>query len=71
MIFILNDYLDNYLVLDLTKTFNEFKQPSIDKKRIKEAKLRQMIYKRLLEDFSTQSKSKRTGKPSLFNTDLL
>ena len=62
IIFILNDYLDNYLVLDLNTALNEFKRPTVNKVRLKQAKIRQIVYRRLLEDFSPQSKYKRTGK---------
>ena len=65
MLFILNDYLDYYLHPMLSSSFSailsEFKRVRINKYQMKKVKLRLMIYKRLLEDFSPQSKHKRTG----------
>ena len=65
-IFILNDYLDNYLypILDMS-ILNRINKPIMTKDQIKQAKLRQFIYKRLLEDYFVQSKYKRTGSYSI------
>ncbi len=46
---------------NLNNLLNSFKKPNINKQEIKKTKLRQMVYKRLLEDFFIQSPYKRTG----------
>ena len=57
MLFILNDYLDTYLhpVLD-GSMMARLRKPSISKSQIKQAKLRQVVYKRLLDDLTEHSK---------------
>jgi vacuolar protein sorting-associated protein 13B len=70
-IFILNDYFDNYLIPILNQNvFNQIKKPNITKDQMKQAKLRQIIYKRLLEDFLQQSKFKRTEMIQICLNDL-
>ena len=63
MLFIISDYIDHYLVpvLDMS-ILNQINQPSINKTQIKQAKLRQIIFKRLLEDFVHQFKFRQRGK---------
>lgn len=61
-LFILNDYLDSYLhpMLD-GSMFAQIKQPYVNKARMKQAKTRQIIYKRLMEDYLFQSQFKKSG----------
>lgn len=61
-LFILNDYLDSYLhpMLD-GSMFAQIKQPYVNKARMKQAKTRQIIYKRLLGDYLSQSQFKKSG----------
>ena len=62
MFFILNDYIDNYLVPILNSdVFNQINKLSINKTQIKQAKLRQIILKRLLEDFLLQHQKRQSG----------
>ena len=70
-LFILNDYFDNYFMPVINQNiFNQIKKPNITKAQMKQAKLRQIIYKRLLEDFLQQSKFKRTEMIQICLNDL-
>ena len=62
MIFIINDYLDNYVhpLANPLGYISELNHRNFTKTAMKQAKLRQMIFKRLLEDFSIHSKYKQT-----------
>jgi len=65
MLFIVNDYVDNYLVPVLNKSiFDQINKPSISKAQSKQARLRQIIFKRLLEDFVQQNYKKKSGMPN-------
>jgi hypothetical protein len=69
MAFIITDYLDNYVYPlfpdNICQILAKMKRPNINKQEIKKTKLRQMVYRRLLEDFYIRSKYKRTGKNTL------
>lgn len=62
MVFIINDYICNYIhpLGDPLAYISDLNHYNLTKTDIKQAKLRQMIFKRLLEDFSIQSKYKQT-----------
>jgi hypothetical protein len=66
MAFIITDYLDNYIYPlfpdNISEILAKMKRPNINKQEIKKTKLRQMVYRRLMEDFYIRSKYKRTGK---------
>ncbi len=63
MLFLINDYLDHYVypIFDIDLLLNDLKYKVVNKSDMRQAKLRQMMYKRLLEDFSVNSKNKQTG----------
>ena len=46
------------------------KRPNLNKQELKRTKLRQMVYKRLIEDFFIQSKYKRTEILKVCISDL-
>jgi len=58
MLFIVNDYVDNYVLplSDYRRYLSDMRHMSVSKSAVKQAKLRQMIFNRLLEDFSSRSK---------------
>jgi hypothetical protein len=61
-LFILNDYLDSYLYPSLDGSmFAQIKHPYVSKSRMKNAKIRQIVYKRLVEDYLAQSQFKKSG----------
>lgn len=52
IIFLISDYMDNYLYSILNNTMMEhIKRPFINKLQMKKAKYRQIMYKQLLRDF--------------------
>ena len=62
-LFILNDYIDTYVAPVISgNIFNQINKPSINKTQIKQAKLRQIIFKRLLEDFVRQHQKRQSGR---------
>jgi hypothetical protein len=71
-VFILADYIENYLAP--TVESNQRQQPGVlFKHQMKKAKLRQIIYKRLLEDFMAQSRNETTkmGKDLICETSAM
>lgn len=72
MLFILNDYLDNYIypLANLDQYIVDLNYKCPTKSDIKQAKLRSMIFKRLLEDFSLQSASKQTETLKIYINEL-
>ena len=68
MLFIVNDYVDCYLKPVLNKSiFSQINKPSINKTHLKQAKLREIIFKRLLEDFVQQHCKKQSGMLDIIN----
>jgi hypothetical protein len=62
LLFILNDYLDNYVFSILNSSMLEqIRRPYVNKSQMKKAKIRQIIYKRLLEDYLMQAQYKKSG----------
>ena len=72
MLFILNDYLDNYIypLVNVASYINDLNHKILTKSDIKQAKLRSMIFKRLLEDFSHQSNYKQTEALKIYVNEL-
>lgn len=72
MLFILNDYLDNYIypLANLDQYIVDLNYKCPTKSDIKQAKLRSMIFKRLLEDFSLQSACKQTETLKIYINEL-
>jgi len=58
MLFIVNDYVDNYVLplSDYRRYLSDMRHMSVSKSAVKQAKVRQMIFNRLLEDFSGRCK---------------
>ena len=76
MLFILDDYLEHYVYslvngamlheISVSKQHAQTASSVENNALLRRTKLRHMIYKRLLEDFSFSSKYKRTGKTRRF-----